>query len=177
MWLQGVGLVFTAARPIAKGEGLSIMYGELAEKTLTERRRHLEEIYSFVCACERCVAEEKRGSGGQGKARRGEPRARPGSRQQAASRPQGGATRGALPPAVPISLRKGGSGKPASAAVLVCPLRSEVLRVGANKLRLSKPVLRGATLQGVPAEYITATPAPHHTIPTIALTDCLCFQW
>ena len=72
----GGQLVFRASCPIAAGEALCIMYGELSDRSYAERQRHLTEHYSFVCQCPRCAAEAPRrqpqqasrggGSGGGG---------------------------------------------------------------------------------------------------------------
>ena len=63
---QGRTLVLRASRDVEEGEALSIMYGELATKSYSDRQRHLKEHYAFDCACPRCTAEANGGGGGGG---------------------------------------------------------------------------------------------------------------
>jgi SET and MYND domain-containing protein len=56
----GRGWEFWAAWDIEEGEELCISYmgGEECELNLGERRRRSEEVWGFVCACTKCMAEE-----------------------------------------------------------------------------------------------------------------------
>jgi hypothetical protein len=53
-------MVVHAIRAISAGEECVIAYFDLAEhEDVKKRRKSLEELFTFVCMCERCISEAK----------------------------------------------------------------------------------------------------------------------
>lgn len=53
-------MVIHSIRPISAGEECLIAYFDLAEhEDVKERQKSLEELFTFVCNCERCIEELK----------------------------------------------------------------------------------------------------------------------
>lgn len=67
---EGTMLCISAIRDIAPGEEIVISYIDLGAP-LKHRRSELQKGFGFVCACERCAAEEREGGGGSPRCPRG----------------------------------------------------------------------------------------------------------